>query len=147
MHYKQEKDWTCGPSALRNALSNLGFEYSEEYLIKLLNTNPERGTWSNKFIKIKSISLIKIIEKEDINLNELANLIKKGFQIITCFYVKSDKVDHYSLIKEINNKEIIFKDSWFGNNYKMSLDQFKEIWFTDPNFENRKRWIFAIKKN
>jgi len=72
--------------------------------------------------------------------------MKRGFQIITCFFVEDERVDHYTVIKKIDSEDVILQDPWFGDNYKIKKDYFEKIWFTDPNFEKRKRWIFAIKK-
>lgn len=145
MYYKQQKDCTCGPSALRNALSNLGFKYSEEYLANLLKTNDARGTWSYNFKKaIGKIPIISI-EKENISLREIKLLQKKGFQVITCFFIEDEKVDHYTVVREITDIALILQDPWYGNQHRIKKNKFKDNWFLDPKFENRKKWIFAIK--
>jgi len=145
MYYKQQKDYTCGPSALRNALSNLGLEYSEKYLANLLKTNDRRGTWSYNFKKNIGKIPVTILEKENVSLKEIKLLQKKGFQVITCFYLQDEQVDHYTLIKEIIPGKIIFQDPWFGDDYEISLEKFGKMWMVDSNYENRKKWIFAVK--
>ena len=40
---------------------------------------------------------------------------------------------------------IVLQDSWFGDNYEMHLEEFEKRWMVDPNYENRKKWFFAIK--
>lgn len=146
MYYKQETDWSCGASSLRNALSNLGVEINEEDLVKLLKTNERRGTHAEMFQNIRELNLDFFI-KENVSVTEVKEFQNKGYQIITGFYVLDEFVDHYTLIKKIKNNEIIMQDPWFGDNYNMSLERFESVWYLDPKYEDKKRWIVGIRNN
>ena len=146
MYHPQKLAWTCGPSALRNALSNLGIKQSEESLAALLKTNVFRGTYSKNFGKAAKSFNLDYLEFENTTLDCIQKLIWNEYQVLTCFYIPEEYLDHYTLIKSITRQEVVFQDPHFGDNYSLPLDTFYENWFLDPHYECGQKWLFAIKK-
>lgn len=95
---------SCGPAALRNALSILGFHRSEEELIKLCRTTTD-GTSAKSLVR--AVSTLKescslegpgeIKEKDgDIAMLRLLEALRNGRPIICC--VRTDLPwDHYAI--------------------------------------------------
>lgn len=144
--YKQETKYTCGSASMRMALESVGIKKSEKQIEKLLGTNKIRGTWHKDFSRLAEKYRLNHFTKRNSSIEDLKEYQKKGFTIIICYFYPPEKVDHYSVFKKIDDKNIYFWDPWFGPEHKYSLDYFKKIWKSDPKYDNEKCWFFAVKK-
>lgn len=143
--HKQEKKYTCGAASMRMVLEKVGVKKSEKQVEKLLRTNKIRGTWHKNFPRLVERYRLNYTCMRNATINDLKEYYQGGFTIILCYFISSEKVDHYSLLKKIDNKYIYLWDPWFGPEHKYSLSQFKKVWKSDPKYDNEKSWFFAIK--
>ena len=134
-HYKQ-KNFTCGPAALRIAIQTLiEHDISEELLTELLGTNEEIGTplfvfEANLTELLAKICLLQNIPnnfestiKQNSTIDELSALEIDGYCIILN-YTKPDDQPHWAALKSINSKVITLMDPDFGPNYQYQIEQF-----------------------
>lgn len=145
--HKQETKYTCGASTMRMVLEFCGFKKSEKQVAKLLNTNKVRGTWHKSFPIVAEKFKLNYIVMRNATINSLKEYQKKGFIIIICYFYLPEKTDHYSILKKIDGKYIYFYDPFFGDGHKYELTYFKNIWKSNPKYDNEKCWFFAVKKH
>ena len=132
---------------MRMALEFCGIKKSEKQLAKLLGTNKVRGTWHKNFPIAAEKFKLNHISMRNASINDIKECQKKGFAVIICYFYPPEKVDHYSVLKKIDDKYIHFHDPFFGDKHKYLLTHFKKIWKSDPRYDDEKRWFFAIKKS
>ncbi|KYK26702.1 hypothetical protein AYK26_07125 [Euryarchaeota archaeon SM23-78] len=144
--HKQETKYTCGAAAMRMALEFCGIKKSEKQVAKLLGTNKVRGTWHKNFPIVAEKFKLNHVSLRNATIDNLKEYQKKGFAIIICYFYPPEKVDHYSVLKNIDAKNIYFHDPFFGDEHKYLLTYFKKIWKSDPKYDNEKCWFFAVKK-
>ena len=144
--HKQETKYTCGAASMRMALTFCNIKKSEKQVAKLLRTNKVRGTWHKSFPIVAEKFRLNHISMRNAKINDLKEYQKNGYAVIICYFYPSEKVDHYSLLKNIDAKYIYFLDPFFGEEHKYLLSYFKKIWKSDPKYDNEKCWFFAIKK-
>jgi predicted double-glycine peptidase len=145
-YYKQEKSYTCGAAAMRMVLEQLGIKKTEKQLVKLLKTNKVRGTWHKAFSRIAKKYALHHVEKRNAKISDLKRLQKEKYLIIVCYFISSEKIDHYAVVRKIDSKYIYFWDPFFGPKHKYLLSYFRKIWKSNPKYEKEKRWLFAVKK-
>lgn len=145
-YYKQETKYTCGAAAMRMILECLGIKKTEKQIVKLLGTNQVRGTWNKDFPILVEKYKLNYTVRRKASIKDMKSCLKQGYYIIVCYFYPPEKVDHYSVVKKIDTKNIYFWDPWFGPNHSYSLKKFKTIWKCDKRFDNEKRWLFAVKK-
>ncbi|MEK6793052.1 MAG: cysteine peptidase family C39 domain-containing protein [Nanoarchaeota archaeon] len=143
--HKQETKYTCGAAAMRMALEVCGIKKSEKQVAKLLTTNKVRGTWHKNFPIIAEKFKLNYISMRNATINDLREYKKNNYILIVCYFYPPEKVDHYSILKKINNNHIYFWDPFFGDKHSYTLTYFNKIWKSDPKYDDEKRWFFAVK--
>ena len=145
-YYEQETKYTCGAAAMRMALGFCGIKKSEKQVAKLLGTNKVRGTWHKSFPIVAEKFRLNHVSIRNATIADLKEYQKKDFAVVICYFYPPEKVDHYSVLKKIDNKFIYFLDPFFGEEHKYLLSHFRKIWKSDPKYDNKKCWFFAVKK-
>ena len=146
--YKQETGWSCGAASMRMVLSALGVKKTEKEIIRLLKTNPIRGTWHKYFSKTaEKFKFNYITGRRTSTLRQLKNLMKQGYIVVVSYYLKDEKTGHYAIVKKIDSKYIRLLDPWYGKNTKYTLLYFKKHWHDlMKKYDKERRWFFAVKK-
>ena|SRR3989344_175648 len=144
--HKQETNYTCGAAAMRMALEFCGIKKSEKQIAKLLETNKVRGTWHRNFPIVAEKFRLNHVSMRNATIDDLREYQKRGFAVIICHFYFPEKIDHYSVLKKIDDKFIYFFDPLFDKERKYFLSHFKKIWKSSPKYDNEKHWFFAVKK-
>ena len=131
---------------MRMALESCGIKKSEKQIAKLLGTNKVRGTWHKNFPIVAEKFNLNYVVMRNATIDDLKEYKKKGFVVVICYFYPPEKMDHYSVLKKIDNEYIYFWDPFFGEEHKYLLTYFKKIWKSDPKYDNEKCWFFAVKK-
>lgn len=145
-YFKQETNYTCGAAAMRMTLSKFGINKSEKQVCKHLGTNKVRGTWNKSFPEFAEKMKLNYIVRRNSNIKELKKAFLEGFAVIVCYYIPKDKVDHYAVVKKINNQSIILMDSYYGDNLIIKINDFLKNWNSDSRWDKEKRWFFGVKR-
>ena len=111
-----------------------------------MGTNKIRCTRHKDFSRLAEKYLLNHITKRNSSIEDLKEYKKKGFTVIVCYFYPPEKVDHYSVLKKIDDKFIYFLDPFFGEEHKYFLSHFRKIWKSDPKYDNEKCWFFAVRK-
>ena len=134
-HHYKEKEYTCGPAALRIAIESLtNQDPGEELLTRLLGTNDEIGTPLSHFEDQLSDVLSHVVTnlnlsnkfeytiKQNGSIDELKMLIKS--HAILMNYTKPDGQSHWSVLIEITGELLTFSDPDFGPAHKIHINEF-----------------------
>lgn len=144
--HKQETCWTCGSASMRMILEACGIKKSEKQVVKLLGTNKIRGTWAKLYPQLAEKYNLNYIVKRNSTIDEVKKLMKDGYFILTSYYVPKEKVDHFVVVKKIDDEYIYFLDPCYGPEHKYKLIYFLKVWKTDPKYDNEMAWFIGIKK-
>lgn len=145
-YHKQEAKYTCGAASARMALEFCGIKKDEKQVIKLLGTNKVRGSWIKNFPRVAEMFKLDYVVKRNAKIEDLRRFHKDGYVIIIDYFYPPEKVDHYSILRKIDSKNIYFCDPFFGPRHKYPLSYFKKIWKCDPKYDPEKRWFIAIRR-
>lgn len=145
-YHKQETNYTCGAASMRMVLENFGIKKTEKQIVKLLGTNKVRGTWIKNFPIVAEMFKLNYVVKRNATIADLKKYFNEESVLIINYFIPADKVDHYSVLKKIDNNNIYFFDPFYGPEHKYSLSNFKRNWRSDPKWEKEKSWFIAIKK-
>jgi predicted double-glycine peptidase len=141
----QKTQHTCGPAAMRMVLEYCGIKKSEEEIAALMHTTEKKGTPTENFSRLAKAFDLECITAEHARLQDLKFLRDQNYLVIVCYFYPTEKVDHYSIVKKIQNNHIYFWDPFFGTHHKYFLPYFRNIWRSDPNDDDKKHWFFALK--
>jgi len=113
-----DDEYSCGPAALATVLNNLGLNTSLEEVSKNTNTTEENGTNMESLINsAKNYGFNAYgVEKENQKLNE-NNIV----------HLTIDGIDHWSVVKNIDNESISLADSNNGN-INLTIDEFNQYY-------------------
>lgn len=142
--YGAHEEYSCGASACRMALKQIGIDKSEKELIKLLGTNGEVGTPVNAFAKLYDDLGLAYVSMRNATIEDLHNFFDTGWTIIVRYYMPQYEADHYTVIQNIGNESIDLHDPFYGNN-TMSLKNFNELWGVDKGLGNVPHWFVGVK--
>lgn len=145
-YYRQETNYTCGASAMRMALSRFGINKSEKQICKMLGTNKVRGTWNRSFPELAEKLKLNYIVRRNSSIYELKKAFLDGFVIVLGYYIPKGKVDHYAVVKKVDNKNIILMDPYYGDNLLIKINNFVKNWNSDSRWDKEKRWFFGVKR-
>jgi len=130
-YYRQETKYTCGPACIRMILSLFNIRISEYSLRLKLKTNKVKGTGKGNWLLIND--LVPIRTEENLTVGNIRDLLKDKYGICVAITRKND-LPHYIVIKEIINDDLIINDPYYGENIKLSIVDFIDIWYTDTLF-------------
>lgn len=122
----QSTDYNCGPAAAVTGLRRLGINAEEGEIALLARCNSGTGTQPD----ILARALRKRYADQDLKaeyryFRDLSDLKMAGLTLVIVKF--TFLVDHYLVVLEMNDDEIIVGDPLSGKR-KMSLAEFKKIW-------------------
>lgn len=138
--YKQKNNWTCGPAVARVILDYFGIETTVSQLVKKLRIN-RSGTAHRHILRLFREHGLRFITKENTSFSDLKKYTKNHW-VVVAYRIPSHRDYHYSIVKNINSKKIIFHDTWFGSNHSYTLKNFHKNWRDDESSQ----WMLAVKK-
>lgn len=142
--FKQDNDYSCGPTALQMVFAFYGKILSEKYLTKKLKTKKDKGTEHSFLIKIANKEGFYVYTNNNSNLEEISYITKENIPVIVHIMEPSGYEGHYSVIVNITKKNVILNDPWNGKNFRMSIENFVKNWHNKNS--KYKQWIMAISK-
>jgi predicted double-glycine peptidase len=146
--------YSCGPAAIKIALSHWGLNISEEALV-LLSGASEAGTpiasMEHTLIQLGFEATTRSrsnFSSYKAALTAIAKYLQKGMPLIVCISYPSWKGDsHYGVLHYIDfdKKLVRLKDSMYryGRDRILSFEKLQQVWW-EP--ENMTAWLLVIKK-
>lgn len=144
--YRQKKDWSCGPAALKILLSYFGHPASEEQLIHLTHARSEGGTEHEGMVNAAQILGHQVFAKENATEQDLMRFVQQGIPVIVDF--QGSQGGHFAVVNGLKDGRILLDDprEHGSQRHTLDLEVFKNRWF-NIRYDNRKlvnRWMMAI---
>jgi|SRR3989344_6745149 len=136
--FKQKNPSTCGATCLKIVLDYYGIRKSEKEIARLAHTTRKYGTKGENIVKVGKLFGFKGFIKEFAEIKDIKKYINKNIPVITNWF--SGWEGHFSVVYNIDEKNIYFQDPETAESVKMSIHIFKKIWFG-----TKKRQIYAPK--
>lgn len=125
--YRQKPE-LCGPASLKMVLDFIGIEKTENELAEMTGYIPTKGTKSEGLIKAAKKLGLKVFQKDFAEIEDLKEyVINKKIPVIVDWFSTDD--GHYSVVVDIDDKNIYMQDPELGNLRTMDLEIFKRVWF------------------
>jgi len=123
----------CGPTSLRMVLDYFGLKITETEVVKLAKydkkkMNREDNTGANRLANTAKSLGFKSFVKDNSNLKDIRKyVVGKKVPVIVNWFSKIE--GHYSVVVDINDKQITLMDPETGGLRKMPINLFEDIWF------------------
>lgn len=146
--FKQSHGFSCGPACARMMLHELGIEAPEEELIEVMDSGSGKGTPMENWQRLGPKYGVDVFTKQPGSLEELENLLEKGWQISVLILAD---VPHYLVYLGIKNDRFYMHDPWHKPNYNLLTRNFLKKWEINPkkwrhdSIYISNRWFVAIR--
>lgn len=146
--YKQDKTYTCEPTALQMVFSLLGKFKSEVHLAQEAGTNKKDGTSHEGMINTALQEKFYCYVNEGSSLDEVKFFLNLGFPVIVDYTEPSGEEGHYAVVSGHQDGHIILNDPWNGKDFKLTDKDFVSRWYDHHQKGNRcERWIMVISRD
>lgn len=126
-YYRQKNDYYCGPACLKMALSHFGINKSQDALAKIAKTNSRIGTIKSMLVKTLAHNGIIAHKRSYLTIKDLRRLQTTHIILVNYPELEED-INHYAIIRSIQQKRIIFFDPWYGATHAVPLHIFMRRW-------------------
>lgn len=128
----KQKPSACGPASLKMVLGYYGLKKSEKELIKLSSCTKTKGTKASGLLKAASHFGFDGFIRDFSDIKDLKNyVVKKKIPVIVDWFSVDE--GHYSVVVDINKKNIYLQDPEIGRIKSLSINKFKTAWFDFPS--------------
>ena len=117
----------CGPASLKIVLDYYGVSLSEKNLGKIAGTTKEKGTLKEGLIRAAKHFGFQAFSKDRSTLSDLRYFIKRKIPVIVNWFLEDE--GHYSVVVDINRKNVVLMDPHLGGLRTMPIEKFLRIWF------------------
>jgi len=145
--YKQDSDYTCGPTSLQMVFQFLGKFKSEATLAKEAQTDAEDGTTHAGMIDAARKGGFYCYANNESSVEEIKSFLKNGLPAIVHFNEPSSDTGHYSVIVGAEKGNFILNDPWNGRNFKIDENDFLKRWYGAEHKNIHKKWIMVLSKD
>jgi|SRR3989344_1751499 len=144
--YKQDTEYTCGPTSLQMAFSFLGKFKSEHTLAREAKTNKD-GTTHEGMIETALREKFYCYVNEGSSIEEIKYFIHLGFPVIIDYTEPSGEDGHYAVVSGYQDGYVVLNDPWNGKNFKISEKEFISRWHDcHPTHHMCVRWMMVLSK-
>lgn len=120
----------CGPASLKMVMDYYGVSISEEKLARLSGASKKKGVSIKGLIKAAKHFGFKTFLKQNSSLKDLEQFVNKKIPVIVDWFYEDE--GHYSVVADIDNKNIVLMDPALGGKRKMPVEKFLRLWFDFP---------------
>jgi len=120
----------CGPASLKMVFDYYGVSVSEAEISKIAGATKEKGTSIAGLIKAAKHFGFKVFSKERSTISDLKYFIKRKILVIVDWFFEDE--GHYSVVIDINKKNIVLMDPTLEGIRKFSAEKFLRVWFDFP---------------
>lgn len=147
---KQVNEYMCGPATLQMVLAFFGKTSSQRKLRKMMQASPaelkNRGTSNHKMVRAAQRAGFYVYVNEDSIMEEIHYFVGLGYPVIINYIEPSEDEGHFSVVAGFSAllKQIVLKDPWNGDNFKISEAQFLRRWRS--RYDGHQRWMMVVSK-
>lgn len=141
--FKQDTDYTCGPTALEMVIGFFGKRISESNLAKEAHTSID-GTKHSGMIETARKEGFFCYVDSDSSISEIKKFLKQGFPVIVHFTLEKENEGHYAVVIGFGLKHFILNDPWQGKGVKIPEHRFESYWVDKHMGANR--WMMIVSR-
>jgi len=125
--YRQKPE-LCGPASLKMVFQYYGIEKTEDELANLAGYIPSKGVNADGLINAAKELGLNAFYKDFSEIKDLKeHVVGKKIPVIVDWFSLDD--GHYSVVVDMDDKNIYIQDPELGSLRTMELDTFKRVWF------------------
>lgn len=124
--YRQTSGF-CGPASLRMVLAYYGVRKTEAEIAMAAGSSRQTGTSPRGLVRSAKLFGLEAFWRKNCRLGDLELFVKKEIPVIVDWFFEDD--GHYSVVAEINKKNITLADPATFKFNKIPLEKFYRIWF------------------
>ncbi len=117
----------CGPASLKMVFDYYGLSVSESKIARLAGATRKKGASKEGLVKAAKKLGFKAFFKENSSLNDIRKFVRKKIPVIVDWFWEDD--GHYSVVIDIDRKNVKFMDPAIKGIRKIALKKFFRIWF------------------
>ncbi|MCA9354167.1 MAG: C39 family peptidase [Candidatus Kaiserbacteria bacterium] len=141
--FKQDKEYTCGPTSLQMVFAYYGKRASEAALAEALGTNDDSGTRKDRMQQLATALGFHCYVNNGSTLEELQYLISLSIPPIVRFIEPDEDEDHYGVVVSIDDETLIIHDPWNGPDQVYDREEFFDRWLC-RKWGTCKQWLMAV---
>lgn len=111
---RQSTPYNCGPAALATLLTQLGFAATEDEILEIAPTDPEKGIQLSE-LKRAAVAMGYSAVVRKMTFAELQSYLQKTSDPVLVHDVKKGVGGHYSVIRDISQDSVELSDTEAGN--------------------------------
>lgn len=142
--YKQDTNYTCGPTSLQMVFSFLGIFKSEADLMKDACTTKNNGTEHADMIRVATKAGFFCYVNENSTIIEIQRFIGLDLPVIVNFIEPSSNEPHYAVIVSFYSGGILLHDPWNGKGFELKEEDFLSRWYDNHN--KSFRWMMVLSR-
>jgi predicted double-glycine peptidase len=125
--FKQKKGF-CGPASLKMVLDYFGLKKSEKELAKLSGATKTAGVGGENLLKAAKKLGFKGFLKDFSEISDIKKyVLERKIPVIVDWFSQDE--GHYSVVVDIDKKNIYLQDPELGKIRKLDIKTFKRVWF------------------
>jgi predicted double-glycine peptidase len=126
----RQRPGLCGPASLKMVFDYYGVQVSEAEITKISGATKEKGVSKEGLTKAAKHFGFQVFSKEKSSLSDLKYFIKRKIPVIVDWFFEDE--GHYSVVVDIDKKNVVFRDPSFKGLRKMPIEKFLRVWFDFP---------------
>lgn len=134
--YQQKSAGFCGPVCLKMVMDFYGVFIPEEKINKAVGAIFDRKISGKKMVEAAKSFGFNVYSKEKATIKDLERFVEEGKPVIVRWFLADAEPDgHYSVVVDINEREIILADPIikkiliYTRRRRMSIRNFLKVWF------------------
>jgi ABC-type bacteriocin/lantibiotic exporter with double-glycine peptidase domain len=144
-YFKQDTNFTCGPTSMQMVLAYYGVRDSEARLAELLQTTNEKGTYRVKMYETAVSLGFHCYVNNEASFSEIKFLLDLQVPPIVRFLEPEANDDHYGVVVGATDDSLKIHDPWNGPEQIYKRQDFLKRWTCDT-IGNCEQWLMAVSK-
>lgn len=143
-NFKQDTDYTCGPTSAQMLFSYFGLRVSEGHLAHQMHTTKKYGTRHNEMIRTARNNGFYVYVNNNASLLEIEYFLNMKLPVIVHYIEHTIGEGHYGVITKVDAERVYFTDPWFGSKLSYDREAFLKRWKSEDG--KHPKWLMVINK-
>lgn len=144
-YFKQDTQYTCGPTSLQMVLAYYGIRESEAALAAELGTDPDTGTAHQQMITAVLKRGLHCYVNDEATWEELGRFVSSRIPVIIRFLETDKNEDHYAVVVGADEAGLVVHDPWHGEHVRFTRREFAARWTCDL-LGTCSKWLMAVSR-
>ena len=142
--FKQETEYTCGPSSLRMVFAFFGIPASEEEFTKLAGTTEKSGTTPVALSRAPHKKGMYAYVQTPSSYEDIVSLINTDHPVIISYFSAKEGELHYSVAVGYHKDQLILNDPWDGEGFTIPREELSAVWYDRYQGKRYDKWALIL---